>query len=309
MQQQGIDNETIRKETGWFLNPMDRMWRFEIDDSNFDFIGKSELEKIAKKDPYNVAELPLKEILKDDRLLEEYPELNDITVYFDLDTSEDGGYMGASWNAKEKMITLGAGLSNEEMKSGLLHEIQHAIQDIEGFAMGSSQQKMKLEYLARQHDFKNVDDYLKTINELALKANTKEASAEYERLTTVDNPNIDFFKWYQRAAGEIEARDTQARMGMTAAQRREASPYISQGIPAEDAIVRFGSGVAESRQEPQDTTAIFKALDSRSPKATRDKALSDIMSNPNKDRIMYINDNFIDILSELEQLKGFKIEC
>ena len=56
-----------------------------------------------------------------------------------------------------------------------------------------------------------------------------------------------------------------------------------------------------------DLTDTFKKLDSRTRKSTREKAIAELAEH--KDRILYINDNFIDILSELEKLPGFEIKC
>jgi hypothetical protein len=44
---------------------------------------------------------------------------------------------------------------------------------------------------------------------------------------------------YMRTAGEIEARDVQARMNFTPAQRAAVAPYSSQNVSEEDAIVMF----------------------------------------------------------------------
>jgi len=45
---------------------------------------------------------------------------------------------------------------------------------------------------------------------------------------------------YPRLAGEIEARDTAARMGLSATQRQMTPPYSGQGIPLKDIITKMG---------------------------------------------------------------------
>ncbi|MBU1145917.1 MAG: hypothetical protein KJ971_08735, partial [Firmicutes bacterium] len=52
--------------------------------------------------------------------------------------------------------------------------------------------------------------------------------------------------YYKRLAGEIEANEAAGRMKLTPKQRREQQPY-KDGIPKEEVIVRFGTGVSESR--------------------------------------------------------------
>jgi hypothetical protein len=46
---------------------------------------------------------------------------------------------------------------------------------------------------------------------------------------------------YRQIAGEIEARDVQARMEMTPAERKAKAPYTSENIPRENAIVKYNS--------------------------------------------------------------------
>lgn len=45
---------------------------------------------------------------------------------------------------------------------------------------------------------------------------------------------------YDRLAGEVEARNVQSRMDMTAAERRAKAPWLTQAIPDEQQIVRSG---------------------------------------------------------------------
>ena len=122
MLEEGVDAETIRKETGWFKG-YDGKWRFEIDDS------KMKVNLNTSK--YTT----LEKLIEHDALFEAYPELRQIGVTFsDLD-----GYSGG-YNRTFGDIELDISLKSdaERMKKTLIHEIQHAIQDIESFARGAS---------------------------------------------------------------------------------------------------------------------------------------------------------------------------
>lgn len=136
----GESKESVRKDTGWFKGA-DGKWRYEIDDSDAVFIGKDKLTQIAEKDQYGIAELNLIDVIQHEKLFRAYPQLKNTKVFFDPDTSEEGGYFGAHYDPGENAITLGSGLTNNQMKSGLLHEIQHIIQLDEGFATGGSSEK------------------------------------------------------------------------------------------------------------------------------------------------------------------------
>ena len=79
---------------------------------------------------------------------------------------------------------------------------------------------------------------------------TKLESGDQEALFAFSKEN-SAFKLYQRIAGEIEARDTEARMKMTPEERLMSEPYSSQGIDPEDAIVTFDDGSSASTSEPK----------------------------------------------------------
>jgi len=84
------------------------------------------------------------------------------------------------------------------------------------------------------------------------------------------------FDQYRKLHGEIEARDTQARADMSAEDRMASKPYISQGIPDDQVIVRLGgNGVQRSEADkPKRFTArLVQALrgDSRFYQSAQDQ--------------------------------------
>ncbi|MCD8071279.1 MAG: ImmA/IrrE family metallo-endopeptidase, partial [Akkermansiaceae bacterium] len=76
----------------------------------------------------------LGEVLDYPELFDAYPELAEMEAE-DLYLGK-GNY--GSYDPQTRIITINEALTPEERRSTLLHEIQHAIQDIEGFAEGSS---------------------------------------------------------------------------------------------------------------------------------------------------------------------------
>jgi hypothetical protein len=130
-----------------------------------------------------------------------------------------------------------------------LHELQHGIQEVEGFAKGGSarwaaQEKDKL--LARMN-------YLNTELSDAAKALDKypEGSPEYQKYRNLyDSAMAEKMQMnpaliqntpdeiYYKLAGEAEARAVQKRMNMTDTQRRVIFPYESYDVPVNRLIVR-----------------------------------------------------------------------
>lgn len=287
-------SEEIRQQTGWFRG-YDGKWRFEISDRDMEFnihgfftnpdvIRYKELENKFVTAPENmtaaeesemrslskslkgVKKTPktLGDYIKHDKLFEAYPQLKDIGVSFDyLEGNVVGGY-----DADRKKIILDYTHRNdiEGIKDTLIHEIQHAVQDIEGFATGSN-----VEYWKRQsRDIadtikgakENLDLWLKdigypeyvktsmqqvaakekTLDEHwrdleAFKANSKYAEqianseaeiAEFQREYDAITNGMTPFEQYYNTAGEIEARDVESRLRLSEEERRNKRPDIDR---------------------------------------------------------------------------------
>lgn len=126
MQQAGADMESIRKATGWHEG-MDGKWRFEINDS------RMQLRTDAANIPNYTT---LGELVDAPELFEAYPDMADLSVTFHtLEDGQNGGY-----SRKFDSIELSRDLKNrpEALLNSLIHEVQHAIQNREGFASGAN---------------------------------------------------------------------------------------------------------------------------------------------------------------------------
>lgn len=126
MQETGADMESIRKATGWHQFA-DGKWRFEIDDS------RMQLRTDAADIPNYTT---LGELVNAPELFEAYPDMADLSVTFHtLEDGQNGGY-----SRKFDSIELSRDLKNrpEALLNSLIHEVQHAIQNREGFASGAN---------------------------------------------------------------------------------------------------------------------------------------------------------------------------
>lgn len=119
---EGAENEEIRQATGWFEG-RDGKWRYELDDS-----------KVRVKDDLHTYGT-LKEVIDAPELFAAYPDAENIFVSFENTNGKNGAY-----NQEFDSISLNAELKNdpEKLKSTLLHEMQHAIQNRESFASGAN---------------------------------------------------------------------------------------------------------------------------------------------------------------------------
>lgn len=163
MEKSGKSSEDIRKQTGWFKG-MDGQWRYEIDDADMQFSRKgfftnpdvlrfkelddkflygtitneelAEMQALSKA-LKGVRKTPkyLRDYIKHEALFKAYPDVADIELRFENLEGERGRY-----EPGHNRIVLDSRLRNNEelLMDTLIHEIQHAIQDIEGLASGAS---------------------------------------------------------------------------------------------------------------------------------------------------------------------------
>ena len=139
---QNVDIENIRKETGWFLNEKDGKWRFEFDDSQMQFDTESSFKnKLSQQGKtFGQASVRLDEYINHPELFKLYPQLAEMRInpFYNFSDTSLGDY-----NPRAKFLRLSINSSEKEKKATVLHEIQHAIQDIEGHGSGYNPQKVQ----------------------------------------------------------------------------------------------------------------------------------------------------------------------
>lgn len=131
------DAKAIKMATGWERGA-DGKWRYEIADSKLndmmDVDGKGKMVKRHKEDMLWTSGR-LGEVVVAPELFKAYPKLKDVRL--ETDSIMNNLPSNGEYNAKTNTITIHA----DELKyldSILNHEIQHAIQHIEGFARGGN---------------------------------------------------------------------------------------------------------------------------------------------------------------------------
>ena len=139
--------EQIGRETGWWKG-LDDKWRFEFSDDAAKVrpeFAESILQK--SKDPGFIeqgAEFPLSQVFEHEKLYKAYPETKDIKFRIEgfqnrsFAPDEALGWFSPSINTVAvSPETAARALTDPEVKSTLLHEIQHWVQNKEGFSGGA----------------------------------------------------------------------------------------------------------------------------------------------------------------------------
>jgi len=152
-------NKKIWEQTGWYVDPKDGQWRFEIDDSksnlkDFKSVFKTNKNPTDPADDPNLSssffeelgKVPLKredgkykklnEVLEHEEFFRKYPDLKDVDVIFYSDPSQPN-LLGSAGDDTIS-VNLSAFKNYEDIKSTLIHEIQHIVQYEEGFVRGAS---------------------------------------------------------------------------------------------------------------------------------------------------------------------------
>jgi hypothetical protein len=130
----GMGREALRRNTGWFEG-IDGKWRIEISDEAGQFIQP--LEELVESPSFGTPTIyKLGDVYSHPLLYEIYPEAANIDfvyrpIFMDFLGETQGSYDGKN----QIQITPYA----EDASSTLLHEIQHWVQQTEGFAEGGNQ--------------------------------------------------------------------------------------------------------------------------------------------------------------------------
>lgn len=230
MEEEKKDAKAIKMATGWERGA-DGKWRYEMPDAKIKDtmdVGGGQIVKRYEDDMlWNGGKLS--KVIDAPELFKAYPQLKDVRIETDAimnDMPSNGEY-----NSKTNTITIHA----DELKymNGILnHEIQHAIQDIEGFAKGGSPR------LVRGEVKKRFDEVTKQIKQLRAEGKEDEAKALIEKNRGLYNAyqKNDDYNSYKSLAGEVEARNVSARINMTPEERRKTLAESTEDVARKDQI-------------------------------------------------------------------------
>lgn len=241
--------KAIKAATGWERGA-DGKWRYEMPD-------------VILRDPkvwINKKTLTLSDIVeKPNDLFKEYPELFDAYPELkDVKIQKGRAKMGGSYY--DNTITLNLGYIREAIKSGwdtyyktstrllkmsLVHEIQHYIQEKEGFAQGGNSEmivdknaldaieKLRAEKEAVAKEFYAMSPDEQQRRKYEINNRYNDLTKQIERLEKSSRIGYD---GYKRLSGEVEARNVSARLNMTPEERRKSLAESTEEVARKDQI-------------------------------------------------------------------------
>lgn len=272
----GKDSLTIKLATGWERGA-DKKWRYEEND----FRIKENIYFSKNND--GSYSLMLSDFNSDDQLFDEYPELTGISIIIKNDVSEKASLVDSAIKITGNFVSEGKLLPDKisALESILGHEIQHAIQEKEGFCRGGSPDEFSdmrtqivrdLNFFTDGHFMKgSVISDTQSIREALKKsipyANVTLAEGYKDELRKVAlkygysdlTHLVDNFdklptavEQYHKLAGEVEARNVQSRMDMTSEERRLSLAQLTEDVDRKDQIFlkySFSEGMPSSKAE------------------------------------------------------------
>ncbi|MFW5930979.1 MAG: hypothetical protein ACOCQI_04420 [Desulfosalsimonas sp.] len=189
----------------------------------------------------------LKDILDHPWLYEAYPEAGDIEIGMGPHIPM-GSALGSYDRGRNAIL-----VREDVTKSILVHEVQHAIQEIEGFARGGSVQNVvtadrgappTAERLYNRAE-ELLDAAENSTDEMERAVIAKEARRLQKKADLITRGHI-----YKALAGEAEARLVQRRMEMTPAQRKSEPPWKTlEKMLREEKVLKKG-------QRPEDVLIV-----------------------------------------------------
>lgn len=254
----GVPASEVLAKTGWTIGA-DGRWRFEIDDSASYMRGKKSFLGSPVRSDASMGDLAgsgvdMQDVLQHQALFDAYPELKNTQVSAGRFSDRGGDY-----SPGDGSIRIADNLSGDNARSVMLHEIQHAIQNKEGFQGGGSWQdaftdprmrptatkeslaaankllREKLDEISRPS---TIEDFAR--NQWGSDRITPEIEASYaDYVSDVKrasaSPSIKIAaqksaadEWYKRLMGETEARNVQARMNMGREDRMRTPPIKTE---------------------------------------------------------------------------------
>ena len=230
MEEEKKDAKAIKMATGWERGA-DGKWRYEMPDAKIKDtmdVGGGHIVKRYEDDMlWNGGKLS--NAIDAPELFKAYPQLKDVRI--DTDAIMNDMPSNGEYNSKTNTITIHAD-ELKYMNDILNHEIQHVIQDIEGFAKGGSPR------LVRGEVKKRFDEVTKQIRQLRAEGKEDEVKALIEKNRGLYNAyqKNDDYNSYKSLAGEVEARNVSARLNMTPEERRKSLAESTEDVARKDQI-------------------------------------------------------------------------
>lgn len=230
MLKQGVPEAEVFKATNT-AKGLDGQFRQEVSDLNSHIKGgptfyDTVMNRMKALEKPSGEPMYAKDVFYHPDIYKSYPQLADIEVEF----VAKGNRATASYNPVNNVIKLNEKLTPNEARSSMLHEMQHAIQEIEGFNKGADANKII------GASVKHYDDLMGEIGDLNAQMKNAVGTPEYDylmgrrvnltkKVQALGDPLVEGSKVYKNYGGEAEARLTQLRRDLFPEKAKQFYPF------------------------------------------------------------------------------------
>ncbi len=251
MLKQGAPREDIIQQTGWFQG-LDGKWRFEIPDTDF-VMTPDQQYRLYKNSGRNPVDATIGDVITHPELFKAYPQLANQVAKTDATVAGAGSdKQGVYFSPTYFWPGHPAGSIHDSM----LHELQHQVQDLEGFSPGGNQSSFRRDMETRKILSDVFDRMATPLFEARKNATGAEKAALTKKISALsDNANEQQmimqrmrdlqwegdarqpveYKYYTNLAGEVEARNVENRFN----NGYQKPPWETEDVPATKQFLGF----------------------------------------------------------------------
>jgi len=314
--------QEIRLATGWEKG-VDGKWRYEVAD------GK--LSGTLTSEPVS-----LSEVWSDEQLFTAYPQLKGIKINVE---PFNGKYSAMNFPDENKITVYQSrnGSIPQSANSFITHEIQHSIQEIEGFSLGSnidneidkvnakannltfeeykdaiSSFETELENKKQELDqINNSKRWNKSWKASGVEVEINKLKAELKKLINTTASEQEAFENYRKSAGEVEARNVQSRLELTPEERRNTLLAETADIVPENQLLeitatkpKYSASLSDYAAEIVKYNDEIKAIEDRKKvlkKQHEDKQISNLDFSK---EVKSLNEEKFDIQTKVKRIEA-----
>lgn len=300
MESDNRDAKSIKLATGWERGA-DGKWRYEIPDLKYFGKGDAGYKKVRGKQPWskeldglsdrifdgeelsaeeqrrfeelaqeeenfktdylNREKPHLADWVENDELFKAYPELKRVKLVF---SDQLPANVGGSYNEREHTIVVNRNYVGGDTSSVLAHEVQHAIQYIEGFARGGNTDQLERDFDAAKAEWKarsyahELEEKAKELGEDYDQLGVERALIrEYEDMDMLDwlpdkEIRIKGFNYFARGYADRSMDDAIRRFRLNESTRSDFNSYLEYQklggeVEARNVVKRMGMSADERR--------------------------------------------------------------
>jgi hypothetical protein len=218
----GVDPREVWKQTGT-MRGVDNALRQEIPDN------LASMESGGRFFGTKGGGGRMSDVMRHDNLYNAYPFTSDINTSYNFEAPKQGGM----YDEVKNFIQVDAPMGYQSSKDTTLHELQHAIQQKEGWAVGGSPKDFQDMPTLMRRINENSDAYIRAQENGGIDPLTGLSKDIYENniqgLKEQADQIIEYggspYNAYRSLGGEVEARLTAARMNITPEERLIHYPY------------------------------------------------------------------------------------